>query len=93
MYYITIIRKGHKTEGEIKAFVPQKESGYSCSEYHIYEDAPDGTSIEILNYRFGRDVGAITKTIFIDRDHESVWIMNINGKTLRSILVWEKQDK
>ena len=87
MYYITIIRKGHKT-GDIE--VPQKESGYSCADYHIYENCEEGTLLEMSNYRFSGDGGCVDKTLVIDRKYESVWIMNINGKTLRSIPVWSE---
>ena len=82
MYYITVIRKGHED-------VSQKESGYSCADYHIYEDGKEGTLLEMSNYRFAGDGGCIDKTLVIDRKYMSVFIMNINGKTLRSIPVFE----
>ena len=45
------------------------------------------------NYRFAGDCGCVDKTLVIDRECMSVWIMNINGKTLRSIPIWEKKGK
>jgi len=88
MYYITVIRKEHKKD---KRTVPQKESGYSCADYHIYENAKEGTLLEMSNYRFAGDGGCVDKTLLIDRNYMSVWIMNINGKTLRSIPIFENK--
>ncbi len=86
MYYITIIRNG-----DYKKEIPEKESNYCCSEYHYYPTNDNGKDfIEMSNYRFSGDGGCIDKTVHIDRNSESAFIMNINGKTLRSIPMWTK---
>ncbi len=86
MYYITIIRNGDYSKE-----ILERESNYSCSEYHYYPTNDNGKDfIELCDYRFGGSGGAITKTVSINRNNESAFIMNINGKTLRSIPMFTK---
>ena len=78
MYLITIMRSAYKDENSL---VPQRESGTWCDDYHIYEEK-DGVSIELIRFRGGH--GITEDVLQINRKHTGAYIMNINGKTIRS---------
>ena len=77
MYNVVVIRNPHKGE---KRDIPERESSYCCTEYHIYPK----TKKEPLMIEIGHN-GVITNTFTVHREFMSVYITNVNGTTIRSI--------
>jgi len=74
-------------------YYEQMEWGTWCDDYHLYEKRIEdsNTQIELVRFRGGH--GVVEEVIEIDRIWECAFIMNINGKTIRSIPFFDNVDE